>query len=186
MNGQQYLGCEQIRYQIDLPGGGKATADSKGMEDFMRSCVDLYLELAPGATLRRVATPFLREDQRDAPARAPATNGPCEICTWCNHSFPPSPYASLQEYERQRKLDQGPSGTSSGRAVEQSTGRRSGGDVSVDPEANDLGRLAPVAARILMKILYGARCARPDLLRAVSHLACFFTRWTHQCDRRLH
>ena len=37
-----------------------------------------------------------------------------------------------------------------------------------------------------MKILYGARCARPDLLRAVSHLACYFTRWTHQCDRRLH
>ena len=37
-----------------------------------------------------------------------------------------------------------------------------------------------------MKILYGARCARLDLLRAVSHLACYFTKWTSQCDRRLH
>ena len=38
----------------------------------------------------------------------------------------------------------------------------------------------------LMKILYGARNARPDILKAVTHLACFFTKWTSQCDRRLH
>ena len=48
------------------------------------------------------------------------------------------------------------------------------------------GRLAPVAARILMKILYGVRSARLDLLRAVSHLVCYFTKWTSMCDKRLH
>ena len=37
-----------------------------------------------------------------------------------------------------------------------------------------------------MKILYGARSARLDILRAVSHLACYFTKWTSLCDRRLH
>ena len=37
-----------------------------------------------------------------------------------------------------------------------------------------------------MKILYGARNVRPDLLKAVTYLACFFTKWTSQCDRRLH
>ena len=37
-----------------------------------------------------------------------------------------------------------------------------------------------------MKILYGARTARLDLLRAVSHLACFFTKWTSSCDSKLH
>ena len=37
-----------------------------------------------------------------------------------------------------------------------------------------------------MKILYGARLARFDLLRAVCHLACHITRWTSTCDRRLH
>jgi hypothetical protein len=37
-----------------------------------------------------------------------------------------------------------------------------------------------------MKILYGARNARPDILKAVTHLACFFTKWTTLCDRRLH
>ena len=38
----------------------------------------------------------------------------------------------------------------------------------------------------LMKILYGARYARFDLLRATCHLACFITRWTSDCDKRLH
>jgi hypothetical protein len=52
--------------------------------------------------------------------------------------------------------------------------------------AEDKGKLAPVAARILMKILYGARNARPDILKAVTHLACFFTKWSTLCDRRLH
>ena len=37
-----------------------------------------------------------------------------------------------------------------------------------------------------MKILYAARMARFDLLRAVCHLACFITKWTPECDKRLH
>ena len=37
-----------------------------------------------------------------------------------------------------------------------------------------------------MKILYGARNARPDLLKAVTYLACYFAKWTSMCDRRLH
>jgi hypothetical protein len=53
-----------------------------------------------------------------------------------------------------------------------------------EPEPN--GVLAPIAARILMKILYGARMARYDLLRAISYLAGAVTRWTEQCDKDLH
>ena len=37
-----------------------------------------------------------------------------------------------------------------------------------------------------MKILHGARSAWPDLLKAVTYLACYFTKWTSTCDRRLH
>ena len=48
------------------------------------------------------------------------------------------------------------------------------------------GQLAGIAARVLMKILYAARLARFDLLRAVQHLACCITRWTSDCDKRLH
>ncbi len=37
-----------------------------------------------------------------------------------------------------------------------------------------------------MKIFYAARMARPDLLRAIGHLSCYLSRWTPECDRRLH
>eukprot|EP00975_Prorocentrum_lima_P028059 5897646-Prorocentrum_lima.AAC.1 len=49
-----------------------------------------------------------------------------------------------------------------------------------------MGQLQPIAARVLMKILYGARMARFDLLRAVSYLAACVTKWTLTCDQDLH
>ena len=48
------------------------------------------------------------------------------------------------------------------------------------------GRLQPIAARVLMKVLHGARVARYDLLRAVNGLAMEITKWTPRCDLRLH
>ena len=103
INGQTYLGCRQERMKVDLPGGGKATVDIKNMEEFMRSCVQLYLDLAPGATLRTVATPFLAEDQRDSPARGPAGTGPVAECPWCCHTFTPNPYSAVSALEKHRK-----------------------------------------------------------------------------------
>ena len=43
-----------------------------------------------------------------------------------------------------------------------------------------------MAASVLMKILYGARQARWDLLKGVSLLATRLTKWTKGCDRALH
>ena len=60
----------------------------------------------------------------------------------------------------------------------------SGSGTDNEDTLEDRGRLAP--AKILMKILYGARGVRLDLLRIVGSLACYFTRWTSECDRRLH
>ena len=37
-----------------------------------------------------------------------------------------------------------------------------------------------------MKLLYGARMARYDILRAIAYLATCVTKWTAQCDRGLH
>ena len=37
-----------------------------------------------------------------------------------------------------------------------------------------------------MKLLYAVRMCRPDMLRAVCHLACFITKWDALCDRKLH
>ena len=48
------------------------------------------------------------------------------------------------------------------------------------------GQLQFLAARVLMKILYGARYARPDLLRAVCGLATKVTKWDAQADKEIH
>ena len=47
------------------------------------------------------------------------------------------------------------------------------------------GILAPVCTRIVLKVLYFARIARPDLLASVNVLARDVTRWTIACDDRL-
>ena len=52
--------------------------------------------------------------------------------------------------------------------------------------ADDPGTLGGIAAMMLMTILYAARVARSDLLRAISFLAKRITRWDHRCDQRLH
>ena len=40
--------------------------------------------------------------------------------------------------------------------------------------------------KVLMSFLYGARCARFDLLRCISGLASRMTSWDTDCDKRLH
>ena len=37
-----------------------------------------------------------------------------------------------------------------------------------------------------MKVLYGARMGRYDLIRPVQALASRVTKWNHLCDRKLH
>ncbi len=48
------------------------------------------------------------------------------------------------------------------------------------------GLMRPIAARILMKLLYCARMCRYDLMRAICQLASMVTKWDKQCDDRLH
>ena len=54
-----------------------------------------------------------------------------------------------------------------------------------DSDEKVRGKLAHCAANIVMKVLYGARFARVDLLRIIGFLACQLTRWTSTCDGRL-
>jgi hypothetical protein len=53
-------------------------------------------------------------------------------------------------------------------------------------QESELGKLASLAASVLMKCLYAARMCRFDLLRAVQGLAKFMTKWTKKQDRELH
>ena len=52
-------------------------------------------------------------------------------------------------------------------------------------DGEETGELADAAASILMKILYGARMGRWDLLKAVTSLATYLTEWSKTCDRAL-
>ena len=72
------------------------------MEDFVKSCVALYEELAPGVKLKKVSTPFLTEDHRHSAARGPVATGPVEVCTWCENPHPSNRYKSIEEYDKQK------------------------------------------------------------------------------------
>ena len=56
----------------------------------------------------------------------------------------------------------------------------------VERTEGDEGVLGNIAAKVTMKIFYASHNARFDTLRAVAHLACHITKWTRDCDRRLH
>ena len=50
-------------------------------------------------------------------------------------------------------------------------------------KASQVTELAINPMRVVMKVLYAARYARPDLLRACTYLALYFTKWTPECDK---
>ena len=55
-----------------------------------------------------------------------------------------------------------------------------------EAELDKPGVLAPAAASIVMKVMYGARMVRVDLLRRIQGLARYMTKWTRRQDRDLH
>ena len=56
----------------------------------------------------------------------------------------------------------------------------------VQDEEEIKGALQPIASKVLMKVLFAARMARFDLLRAVQGLAARVTQWSKSCDLALH
>ena len=56
----------------------------------------------------------------------------------------------------------------------------------MEGEEEPTGRLQPIASKVLMKILFAARMARWDLLRATQSLASRVTKWSRDCDAALH
>lgn len=48
------------------------------------------------------------------------------------------------------------------------------------------GKYGSESASLLMKPLYGARAVKPDLCVPIQHLASEVSRWSAECDRRLH
>ena len=73
------------------------------------------------------------------------------------------------------------------RLVEETEGQARFADKLSEQFSQDeaTGELAATSSSICMKILYGARMCRPDLLHAIGRLASKFTNWTGLDDRKL-
>ena len=56
----------------------------------------------------------------------------------------------------------------------------------VDSDFTVRGEMAQDASKVLMKILWSARLARPDLMKGISDLTRKITTWSRADDRRLH
>ena len=128
-----YLGCNQSKGNVTLGNGHRVTTVTYDMEQFLRSCVDRYLEVAGDIKLNKVVTPELHEETKNHVSRKPAKEGPSVVCNWCNNLVPTD------------------------------------GPVR--------GHLAPHAASVLMKLLYGGWTDSDD--RGLHHLMCYVHHTKH-------
>ena len=171
-----YLGCKHEQTTVKLPTGNTAQVVIYNMEEYLQSSLDKYCKLASNLEgkpvyFRDVATPSMVDDQSTSPQGAPAFQGACIKCPWCKFAFP--------KYSADSGID----------SEKENPTERSGSKKKKPKLANPdqpAGVLQPIAASILMKVLYAARMARFDLLFTVSRLACYISKWTTDCDRRLY
>ena len=212
---QLYLGCIHRKFEGKLEKDGPVVNGVEyDMESFLASCVQRYLQLCaddsarPGAGpsksatkravkakkkasetsaceidpsrfLTVVTTPFLNDsDQKESPQGAPCDdpNHPDAVtCPWCRHRFvrgKPDPVGP------DKKNTKPADSTRPGADTVAATSKDAGG---VPGEST----LNHEAASVLMKILYAARMARFDLLKATNALACKLTKWDKKCDLQL-
>ena len=165
-----YLGCMVRKGESTLHDGTKVKTVSYDMSDLLQMTVKKYLDVVGEQSLRRVATPMLPEITRDHPARAPAGGKNAADCPWRACSFDPR---ETEKHKLSTESGGPPDSASKGKKEE-------------SEKEKPRGKLAPHAASILMKLLYAARIARFDLLRAINSLARNVTKWSDRDDARLH
>ena len=202
-NGIVFLGCKTYKRRITLPDNTIATAIVYDQQEYLQSCVERYYSLCemimankgPLQTMKASYTPFISEDHKEAPS-GKATKGPVTRCPCCYHTFPGGTQTwqsiealEIEEAKHKKRV----------KANEQTTTTQDNTETDVidednpqtDPESTPIdskkvGRLEPIAASMLMKILWAARNSRFDLLRATTHLACYLVKWTQLQDKKLH
>ena len=204
----RYLGCRHVIDTTVSPITGKdVTSMTYDMEPFFRECVSTYESLAGAKATRRVCTPFLSDEDLGPSPTHEAITAAAETLLQHAQDNPDVTFElwdqAMESLQKVLYNDAQPSTqpTQSGgqtqadvdfaqRALGATTNnlppKHVGCDQRNEPPQPITGQLQPVAAKILMKILYGARLARFDLLRAVCQLATCITKWDVNCDRRLH
>ena len=139
----------------------KVKVVSYNMERFAQDCVTAFCELSGYAPTKGGAapTPFLDE-----------ANDPLIVLE------DDSAAGQVDEHPQTTP----PQGGSTSTPPQGGSKKKKSSGVS-SPE----GTLSKIACKVLMKIMYLARFARPDLLRAVGALSTLITKWTTLCDRKL-
>ena len=166
-----FLGCshEQIDMKIN---GKKVRGWCWNMESQVKKAVDLYTELT-GRTLKKVTTPFRSLTSKKGTIAAPITDGPWLRCPWCKGEY------DEKCFER---------GT--GDPAKADAKRKAAAKKLLDPEditqANPrFTHLSELAMRVIMTLLYSARIARNDLLRAINALGSRIHTWDEECEEDL-
>ena len=118
-----------------------------------------YQEVCGGEVkFKKVPIPFLDDLVKSGPC-APSDDGDWHECPWCCGRFSPDEF---------RK----------GRGKTYTDSKLGGSTESAATGLDQVrGELADNASSVLMKVLYGARMARFDLVRAVCTLATRVTKW---------
>jgi hypothetical protein len=168
-----FLGVQHRRFEVDHPEkkGKKIRCMEWGMEDQIMASVDLYTELKGGSRpFKKVATPFRSKATRRG-VGAPITEGPWIKCPWCRGCFD------------EKSFIKGTGDPAKSDAKAKKLLLEDSDIFSADPKWRKLG---DTAMRILMKLLYSARHARPDLLKAINSLGAFVHKWDEECEEDLY
>ena len=161
----QYLGCMHRPFEITVDGK-LIRGVEYDMEEYLRTAVKQYGEVCLKVTgktpkLNSAVTPFYPDSPQHNRASIPFKPGKAVICPSCRHTFAKDNQLTPEEYYAVNKIP----------------------TKKEKDESLPKGELQSIAASVLMRLMYAARMARWDLLRAISHLACFITTWTPDCDK---
>ena len=153
------LGCEHVITEHADPAGGVVRRMEYNMQGYFERCLDRWTEVTgqPWRDLPSVSAPFLDEDT----LRKNHGIGPLEF------QLPEGKAKKVKPSKTQLPVQK------------DSISEPAPGKV-------EAGVLQPYAASILMQMIYGARYARADLLRALNGLARKITKWRPMQDHQLH
>ncbi len=101
----------------------------------------------------------------------------CELSGWDKNKIGTAPTPFLEEANDPVAIFEEDAVQKKGK------GKSTGSPVASAPPCT--GALSKIACKVLMKIMYLARFARTDLLRAVGVLSTMITKWDTLCDRKL-
>ena len=182
-----FLGCRHIKSEVVRADNSVVTTMEYDFESSLRNSVARYKSLAKGCgvevKLRKCATPYRGDPEHEH--RVPHTKGPCVACPWCQTPFAPEEfrqYDSVEALDAERQTNKKRIVVEI-EALKAENNNPSYGASGCKPVSE--GRLASIASKILMQVLYAARFARSDLIRCINGLACNVTRWTAQQDAEL-